>query len=257
MAPTPLQHRRTHNTLLFQKLLNQRDGASPFTLILDTLEQGLNPIAAKEPAHLATFLSSLIISPAISLIATLHQDIPTPKIAEYAPDPITLLDFLATTVLRLQNLTQVIKRKRARDRSHQEPVFGLPEQREGVLVSLPTGPQEAGIVVEMELRRKSGRGILESFILTPAAAGPGQVALLDDHPAFVTPSFEPENTTEEENTFSMGLTEKQKRDREGVVLPYFDAQKDGGTSGPGDGGRILYEMGEEDKEDFDDEEDEV
>lgn len=39
MAPSPLQQRRTHNTLLFQKLLNLRDGASPLTLVLDTLEQ--------------------------------------------------------------------------------------------------------------------------------------------------------------------------------------------------------------------------
>jgi elongator complex protein 5 len=39
MAPTPLQQRRTHNSLLFQKLLNLRDGASPFTLVLDSLEQ--------------------------------------------------------------------------------------------------------------------------------------------------------------------------------------------------------------------------
>lgn len=39
MAPSPLQQRRTHNTLLLQKLLNLRDGASPFTLLLDSLEQ--------------------------------------------------------------------------------------------------------------------------------------------------------------------------------------------------------------------------
>jgi hypothetical protein len=39
MAPSLLQQRRTHNTLLFQKLLNLRDGASPFTLLLDNLEQ--------------------------------------------------------------------------------------------------------------------------------------------------------------------------------------------------------------------------
>jgi len=58
-------------------------------------------------------------------------------------------------------------------------------------------------------------------------------------------------------TFNLGLTEKQKRDRENVVLPYFDAQKDGGAAGPGDGGRILYDMGTEDREDFDDEEDEI
>ena len=38
-----------------------------------------------------------------------------------------------------------------------------------------------------------------------------------------------------------------------MVLPYFDAQK--GGDGPGEGGRILYDMGSED--DFDEEEDEI
>jgi elongator complex protein 5 len=55
-----------------------------------------------------------------------------------------------------------------------------------------------------------------------------------------------------ESTFNLGLTEKQKAAREGVVLPYFDAQK---GEGAGEGGRILYDMGEED--DFDEEEDEI
>ena len=54
----------------------------------------------------------------------------------------------------------------------------------------------------------------------------------------------------EGTTFELGLTKKQREDREGVVLPYFDAQK-----GDGEGGRILYDMGEED--DFDEEEDEI
>jgi len=39
MPPTSLQHRRTHNILLISKLLNLRDNASPFTLVLDSLEQ--------------------------------------------------------------------------------------------------------------------------------------------------------------------------------------------------------------------------
>lgn len=39
MAHTNLLHRRTHNLLLISKLLSQRDGASPFTLVLDSLEQ--------------------------------------------------------------------------------------------------------------------------------------------------------------------------------------------------------------------------
>ena len=51
-------------------------------------------------------------------------------------------------------------------------------------------------------------------------------------------------------TFDLNLTERQRQEREGVVLPYMDAQKGGG-----EGGRILYDMGVED--DFDDEEDEI
>lgn len=48
MAPTPfLQHRRTHNLLLISKLLNQRDASSPFTLVLDSLEQSGKPLLAE------------------------------------------------------------------------------------------------------------------------------------------------------------------------------------------------------------------
>jgi elongator complex protein 5 len=61
-----------------------------------------------------------------------------------------------------------------------------------------------------------------------------------------------EGDEEPESTFNLGLTDKQRKDREGIVLPYFDAQTD---IGAGQGGRILYEMGRED--DFDDEEDEI
>jgi len=44
MAPSAIAQRRTHNLLLFQKLLNLRDGASPFTLLLDTLEQSAQSV---------------------------------------------------------------------------------------------------------------------------------------------------------------------------------------------------------------------
>jgi elongator complex protein 5 len=44
MAPINLSHRRTHNLLLISKLLNLRDTASPFTLLLDSLEQPATPL---------------------------------------------------------------------------------------------------------------------------------------------------------------------------------------------------------------------
>ena len=129
--------------------------------------------------------------------------------------------------------------------------------------------EKEGLVVEMEVRRKSGRGVREIFVLRPSESSRSSsmaqqlstITLLDDHPSYSPPedtSFAAGGQDEEvETTFNLGLTEKQRRDREGVVLPYFDAQKDGGGQGPGEGGRILYEMGAEDREDFDDEEDEI
>lgn len=204
--------------------------------------------------------------------------------SEYEPHPLAVLCHLATAVLRVASLHQAVERRRARGRSQQEPEWGLTEGREGVLVGLGGGgsseEKKAGLVLDMELRRKSGRAVAERFVLAPGvvaatittttqqqkqAAGskaePSRVYLLSDHPAFRDPGDadqqeaggEGEGDGEEmETTFNLGLTEKQRRDREGIVLPYFDAQQD---IGAGEGGRILYEMGRED--DFDDEEDEI
>ena len=63
MAPSPLQQRRTHNTLLFQKLLNLREhGTSPFTLVLDSLEQSGGPLirefARRGKVRVSCFVSS-------------------------------------------------------------------------------------------------------------------------------------------------------------------------------------------------------
>lgn len=44
MVPSAQAHRRSHSLLLFQKLLNLRDSASPLTLVLDTLEQSGRPV---------------------------------------------------------------------------------------------------------------------------------------------------------------------------------------------------------------------
>lgn len=95
------------------------------------------------------------------------------------------------------------------------------------------------------------------FLPTTKRGGPAQLKetaiLLDDHPLYRREEEPSEAENQEpDSTFDLGLTERQRREREGVVLPYFDAQKGGG---PGEGGRILYDMGEED--DFDEEEDEI
>lgn len=214
---------------------------------------------------MATFLSS-IITPAVSLVSVYHTDVPVilPRSwNEYEPHPFTILCHLATAILRLSSLQQEIERQKARNRSLVEPEWGLKEDREGVLVGLREKSREedrGGVVIDMELRRRSGRTISEKFILMPAGTGAtasraGRVCLLSDHSMFRAPVEEGQDGAgeeEPESTFNLGLTEKQRKDREGIVLPYFDAQTD---IGAGEGGRILYEMGRED--DFDDEEDEI
>jgi elongator complex protein 5 len=244
-----------------------------YLLIIDTLY----PISSTHSQHLSSFLSSLLMSPQISLLATYHTDIP-PSLSSfntpYIPDPLKTLIYLATAILTISSLPQVLSRKRARDKSLQEPVFGLEEGREGVLVGLSSRKEgECGVVVNMEVRRRSGRGVVENFVIVPPVtttisagknAALSEIMLLDDHSLYSsTPSGlgaaagSGQGEEEVETTFNLGLTEKQKRDREGVVLPYFDAQREGGAAGPGEGGRILYDMGDEDREDFDDEEDEI
>lgn len=194
---------------------------------------------------------------------------PVPSQPTYAPSLLKLLNYLATAILTVYSFTQTVARKRAADKSLSEPVFGITEEKEGVILGMCANEPKA-IVLEMEYRRKSGRGIKEWFYLplngnsdfetvagkrnTHSSTG-GKIILLEDHPLYLpqevvmTKEYRP--ALEEISTFELGLTAKQKADREGVVLPYFDAQKGEG----GEGGRIVYEMGVED--DFDEEEDEI
>lgn len=227
----------------------------------------LNSLAASESDNLLAILSSFI-SPTTSLLAVYHTDIATSisssQSNNYAPTPIILLKYLATTIFTAHSTHHVLARKAARDRSHAEPVFGLQEGIEGVIQGLSANARD-GMVLEMEHRRKSGRGVKDWYYLPlpkePILAGSQAagktreiVTLFEDHPQYrsnegtISGAVEPDSQVE--STFELGITDKQRRDREGVVLPYFDAQRGGG-----DGGRILYDMGSED--DFDEEEDEI
>ena len=254
-----------------------RKGLTPQSgnlIIIDTLHPLLSHGDSTSIVHL---LLSLLAQPGLktTLLAVYHDDIPvTPpqsssSCAPYVPAPAQALKHLATTILTVHSLPEHLSRHLAAERSLPEPVFGLAESREGVLVGIsPNHPilkEHSGFVMEMEHRRKSGRSVNETFVL-PLDPTAKDLRLLEDHPAFKSSSAskvdEGENAGEDFGgvTFDLGLTEKQRREREGVVLPYFDAQKRGrgeiGEEGErGDGGRILYQMGRED--DFDEEEDEI
>jgi elongator complex protein 5 len=231
-------------------------------IILDAL----HPLLSLPSLNITTYLPSLI-TPHTSLLATYHSEQPLSHHTPYQPHPLTLLKFLATTILTTHSLSHILAAKAARDRSVAAPVFGLVEIEEGIVQGL--GANDArGVVIECETRRKSGRATAIWFVV-PASLRPTSssttlsskpthidIILLEDHPLYRTATSQPGNTTAEDDyevSFDLNLTDKQRQAREGVELPYFDAQKNPG--GSGEGGRILYEMGVED--DFDEEEDEI
>jgi elongator complex protein 5 len=208
------------------------------------------------------------MSPTSSILALFHTDAPVQAQNPYASDAPTLLKYLSTAIFTVHSLAHVIAQKEARDRSIGEPVFGLEEDVDGIVVGLGSNDRR-GTVVEMEYRRKSGRAVKEWFFIVHGQvsgtklpqSGPQRpkdaVILLEDHPLYQRPAVTDLGDGDGDEgladvMFSLGLTERQKKDRDAVVLPYFDAQKEGGG---GQGGRILYDMGVED--DFDEEEDEI
>lgn len=187
---------------------------------------------------------------------------------ETAPDPLTLLKYLSTTLITVHSIHHVLLQKQHKDRSLPPPIWGLGEDIEGVVVGLGSNSPE-GVVLEMEYRRKSGRGVAEWFYLPLADKevpvkknGNGKdkdrVMLLEDHPRWrlseqVRRQEEHVDEGDEmRTTFELGITERQKKARDEVVLPYMDAQKEGG----GGGGAILFTP-EKEVDDFDEEEDEM
>ncbi|KZM24606.1 uncharacterized protein EKO05_0008707 [Ascochyta rabiei] len=336
--PTNVAQYQRHSLQLISRVLNIRTNASPFTLILDDLNQRAMPLVGElvrrglsrnvnvvvvsfeatrfHPAvrsvpaygdetgdqilqHIRKALSeakeSLVIIDSLyellsvksvdmgalfnlvagefasTLVGVYHQDTVPDQDAHkaYAPQPLDLFKYMATTVIACKSFAHVLAARAAKERSLPEPTHGLLQSAEGIVQCLDANDHR-GIVIEAEFRRKSGRPESETYFLRAArrsdynAPVSGMafgtlrhefVTLLDQVPAYSSnevTGLVNAAANEMESTFNLGLTDKQKQAREGVVLPYFDAQK---GEGAGEGGRILYDMGEED--DFDEEEDEI
>lgn len=205
----------------------------------------------------------------ISCLAIYHVDIPSTGRLLYAPSALAELRYLATSILTVHAFGQTVAKKQAAAKSLSEPVFGLAEEKDGVVIASKKTVQHKGFVIEMAFRRKSGRAIEETFFVPFAhvTSKPPPPILLADH-AVLQPrpgvDVAASGLAEFGSTFDLGLTERQRQDRDAVILPYFDAQKIqlGQESAPqkseqalNEGGRILYDMGVED--DFDEEEDEI
>ncbi|KAF2640818.1 hypothetical protein P280DRAFT_469523 [Massarina eburnea CBS 473.64] len=270
---------RSHPSIHHIPAYGEYTGGQLLTSIEDSIKttkeslviiDSLHDLVHEKNIDMGALFNLVAMKYASTLIGVYHQDmlpIPNP-INAYAPPTLDVLKFMATTILTCKSFAHVLAIKAARERSLPEPAHGLLQGAEGIVECLEANDPR-GIVLEAEFRRKSGRPETETYFLRSSlesdynAAIPGMtfgtlkhefVVLLSQVPGYNNKVSEGAASAAEddpESTFNLSLTEKQKAAREGVVLPYFDAQKGEG----GEGGRILYDMGEED--DFDEEEDEI
>lgn len=251
---------------ILEELRKAMSNSKESLVVVDSLYELLN---AKK-VDMGALFNLVAAEFASNLVGVYHQDMLPVQDAQnaYTPQPLDLFKYMATTVITCKSFAHVLAIKAAKERSLPEPTHGLLQGAEGIVQCLSANDQR-GIVLEAEFRRKSGRPESETYFLRaarqsdynmPTAGLPFGtlkqefVTLLDQVPAYSSQEVTGLTNAagnEIESTFSLGLTEKQKQAREGVVLPYFDAQKGEG----GEGGRILYDMGIED--DFDEEEDEI
>lgn len=228
---------------ILDRIISLKD-YSPFILICDSLAQTadllLSEIELRKDAKRETLLLRDLniepnaaikiqqcIKPGVSVIGVFHIDEqlkPSNDHKLYAPQGLLLLEYMATSILRIQ------PSRDAQQRLLDNPLSGW-NDFSGSLFNTTS------FRVDIEHRRKTGRSLSGSFMIdsrTHAVKYLTSQRLKEEEI--------PENLT----TFNLALSEKQKQDKEKVELPFMDAQQ-----GPGQGGAIVYQFEKDD--DYDEE----
>lgn len=151
------------------------------------------------------------------------------------PNPLTLLSFFSTSKIKLVPAQKL---------SPQEL-----EQQENELDLLipPLACNKAVFNAELEHRRKSGRAMRASYKID---AGKHSIEYFVEKDAEAQDApIEDPSALQGLATFNLSMTEEQKRAKEGVPLPFLQAQEVG--NGGGSGGAIIYQFEKDD--DYDEE----
>jgi len=151
------------------------------------------------------------------------------------------LSHISTTVLRVSSFGHHGLKAQADSQALPDPIE-LDRSKDGVVLTLGSNSPH-NLVVSLEYRRKSGRTLLEKYNFSISS---GQLGALVPS---TTINAQDSSGIDFGTTFNLGISQRQKQDKEGVVLPHFVAQKEGQT----EEGQIEYILDAED--DFDDEED--
>lgn len=180
------------------------------------------------------------------MILSHHNDIPLPAKFPHYPSAQPLLSHISTTVLQISSFGHYRLKTLADSQALPDPI-DQDRNIDGVVLTLGSNTPRQ-LIVSLEYRRKSGRTLVEKYSFNIAN---GQVAVLG--PAVGELDAQDGSGVDFGTTFNLGITQRQKQSKEGLVLPHFMAQRDAQGKEQAKAGQIEYTLEAED--DFDDEED--
>lgn len=218
----------------------------------------LNDFLASNAAHLPTFLSSLIaMAPGrICVCSIYHSDIPLVSYPTHLPTPDTLLTYLATTIISVQSLNHVLLNLDAQRRSRTSKIDLDLENRDIFTV---LGSNDVISYLSLEHRRKSGRGVTETSLYNAQSHCILHTTDIKGLESSVEKETQ-EELGEDVLGFKIDLSDRQKIDRDGVVLPHFSAQQEATTDDhvkAQKAGTIYYEPDSGDDFDAEDPDDDL
>ncbi|CAR21732.1 Elongator subunit IKI1 [Lachancea thermotolerans CBS 6340] len=178
---------------------------------------------------LSQFISSMV-SPSVVLLGIYHKQQPEvrPSSMENYPSSLQLLQFMATSILDCQPITEDAAAEEMLDSKIQKLV-------------IPRGLNSPVFKLVLTNRRKSGRALTYSF----------QFDSRNHTYNVLQEQAENENTEDDKEvfegltTFNLNISNRQKAARENVALPFLEAQSFNA------GGAIVYEYEKDD--DYDEE----
>lgn len=202
--------------------LKQPAGSGKSLCIIDSL----NYI----PREQLTQFFANIASPHVTVLGVYHEDVPelnTTKLNNHFPSAIKLLKFMSSSIL------------------HVSPKLAIGRTEEEILENLgnftiPKGLNNPEYLLTLTYRRKSGRSLTYNYRINSTTH---QYTFIES--TVPTANNETPEALQGLTTFNLSTSDKQKKEKENVNLPFLDAQSFNR------GGAIVYEFEKDD--DYDEE----
>ncbi|CAA22665.1 hypothetical protein POMI540_3622 [Schizosaccharomyces pombe] len=229
---------------LYEHISSWRTQGKQHIVMIDTI----NPILNTSISSFTMFFGSVLALGSICFLTSFHKDVTLENYPSYLPPCEVFLDFTSTCTVSLIGMQHLSVEHDAKMRSLPNPL--LEELQDDKIISLLGSNCETAIVLHVEFRKKSGRIIKESCVLKNGK--------LEPYTPFEETARGPEpadNQIDFNVSFNLNVSEKERKERDKVFLPYFSAQMVGSQhkSSFVDEGTIIYHADEAD--DFDEEED--